>query len=246
MSLTGALTTMYTFCSAPNCTDGNSPNAGLTLASNGWLYGTTYAGGTNQLNGGYGTVFRIASGSGKLTTLYSFCAQSGCTDGANPESLVQASNGNLYGMTRYGGAANDGTIFEITPGGTLTTLDSFDFTDGALPTAGLVQDTSGTLYGTASEGGAGTLGTVFSLSISQGAFVETVPGLGAVGSTVKILGSFPKGATSVTFNGTPATFTNVSAYELSATVPTGAESGTVEVVTPGGTLSSYPPFQVLP
>src|ERR1039457_5768548 len=74
------LTTLYAVCSQTNCTDGIYPSAGLIQAANGDLYGTTYAGGAN--NGG-GTVFKITPG-GTLTTLYSFCSQSGCTDGGSP------------------------------------------------------------------------------------------------------------------------------------------------------------------
>jgi uncharacterized repeat protein (TIGR03803 family) len=125
----GTLSTLYSFCSqgGSNCTDGANPFAGLVQASNGDLYGTTYYGGANF--GGAGTVFKIAP-SGALTTLYSFCAQSNCTDGGSPlAGLVQATNGDLYGTTFYGGVVNTsggyGTIFKITPGGTLTTLHSF-------------------------------------------------------------------------------------------------------------------------
>jgi uncharacterized repeat protein (TIGR03803 family) len=64
---------------------------------------------------------------GTLTTLYSFCAESGCADGSGPlGALVQASNGEIYGTTEYGGAYGLGTAFKITPGGGLTTLFSFD------------------------------------------------------------------------------------------------------------------------
>src|ERR1035438_8758338 len=156
----GTLTTLYSFCSQTNCTDGARPYAGLVQAANGDLYGTTNGGGTN----GLGTVFKITPG-GTLTTLYSFCSQSGCTDGAVPDAgLVQAANGNFYGTTYYGGTNKRGTVFKITPGGTLTTLYSFcsqtNCTDGADPTAGLVQATNGDLYGTAQEGGANGYGTV--------------------------------------------------------------------------------------
>jgi uncharacterized repeat protein (TIGR03803 family) len=94
-----------------------------------------------------------------FTTLYSFCSQSGCADGGYPlAGLVQATNGDLYGTTSKGGAncAPDGcgTIFKISPGGTLTTLHSFDGADGAYPLAGLVQATNGDLYGTTEVGGA--------------------------------------------------------------------------------------------
>jgi len=169
----GKLTTLYSFCGKPNCADGFTPVAGLIQATNGDLYGTTTGGGLyrgNQVNGG--TIFKITPG-GTLTTLYSFCAQTNCTDGLNPiGSLVQASNGNFYGITLYGGAetgsgcaAGCGTIFEFTPAGALTTLYNFcsqpDCTDGepgAYPTA-LIQGSDGNLYGTTAQGGNWNTGT---------------------------------------------------------------------------------------
>jgi uncharacterized repeat protein (TIGR03803 family) len=98
-----------------------------------------------------GTVFKITPG-GTLTTLYSFCSQSGCADGIQPEAgLVQGTDGNFYGTTAFGGANAEGTVFKITPGGTLTTLYSFcsqsGCTDGIEPEAGLVQ-AGGNFYGT--------------------------------------------------------------------------------------------------
>src|ERR1017187_115337 len=164
----GTLTTLYSFCSQTKCTDGADPQAGLVQAANGDLYGTTNTAGAN---GGYdyGTVFKITPG-GTLTTLYSFCSQSGCTDGSTPlAGLVQATDGDFYGATYEGGASNDGTIFKITPGGTLTTLYSFyslsGCTDGAYPPAGLVQAANGDLYGTTYGGGAnGGDRTVFKIT----------------------------------------------------------------------------------
>src|ERR1022692_897031 len=156
----GTLTMVYSFCSQTNCADGAYPEAGLVQAANGDLYGTTYGGGTH----GYGTVFKITPG-GTLTTLYSFCFQSGCTDGVEPRAgLVQAANGDLYGTT-WGGARG-GTIFKITPGGTLTTLDSFCSRSGctAYPYAGLVQAANGDLYGTTTSGGANNSGTIFKIT----------------------------------------------------------------------------------
>jgi uncharacterized repeat protein (TIGR03803 family) len=87
-----------------------------------------------------------------LTTLYSFCAQTGCTDGANPwAGLIQASDGNLYGTTIGGGANDYGTAFQFTLGGTFTALNSFGSDDGS-PYAGLIQATNGNLYGTTAYG----------------------------------------------------------------------------------------------
>jgi uncharacterized repeat protein (TIGR03803 family) len=158
----GTLTTLYTFCSQINCTDGAKPEAGLVQATNGNLYGTTYWGGAN----GYGTIFEITP-AGQLTTLYSFCSQTNCADGAYPQAgLVQGTDGNLYGTTYEGGANGVyGTVFEITPAGQLTTLHSFDyFDDGAYPQAGLVQATNGNFYGTTYWAGANGGGTIFEIT----------------------------------------------------------------------------------
>ena len=252
---TGTLTTLYSFCSKSVCTDGNGPFAGLAQATNGELYGTTVWGGANtnpDFPGGGGTVFKITP-SGTLTTLYRFCSQSGCTDGALPQAaLVQASDGYLYGTTSQEGAnGNYGTVFKITPSGALTTLYSFcsqsGCTDGSMDgntAAGLVQATNGDLYGTTELDGANGDGTVFRLSVGLGPFVETLPTSGKVGAAVKILGTNLTGATSVSFDGTAAVFTVASASEITTTVPNGAATGTVQVVTPSGTLSSNVPFRV--
>ena len=147
-------------------TDGSQPEAALVQASNGDLYGTTTVGGAN----GDGTVFKMTT-NGTLTTLHSFCAQSGCPDGQFPYAgLVQAANTDFYGTTGYGGVNNSGTVFKITPGGTLTTLYNFcslsGCADGSLPEAALVQATNGDLYGTTTYGGANNGGTVFRITPS--------------------------------------------------------------------------------
>ena len=239
----GTLTTLYSFCALPYpCADGANPS-GLVQAIDGNFYGTTGNGGTN---GSYGTVFEITP-SGALTTIYSFCAQSGCTDGTDPlAALVQGTDGRLYGTTAKGGANGDGTVFKITPSGALTTLHSFGGADGFDPMAGLMQATNGEFYGTTADGGANGFGTVFSLSVGLGPFVETQTTSGKVGAAVKILGTDLTGATSVTFNGTAAVFNVVAPSLITATVPAGATTGTVEVVTPGGTLSSNVPYRVKP
>jgi uncharacterized repeat protein (TIGR03803 family) len=172
----GSLITLYSFCSQPNCADGAQPYAGLVQATDGNFYGTTFVGGVDQ--SGAGTIFRITP-SGALTTVYTFCPHfQGCPDGANPEgTLVQATDGNLYGTTEMGGTGRScsggcGVVFKITLSGALTTLYSFNGTDGARPYAGLVQATDGNLYGTTYEGG-GTnndcmngCGTVFKITPS--------------------------------------------------------------------------------
>jgi uncharacterized repeat protein (TIGR03803 family) len=263
----GALTVLYRFCSQINgsgdCTDGANPYSVLVQGTNGNFYGTTAEGGTGAFCPviyGCGTIFEITAG-GTLTTLYSFCSQSGCADGytggnlETPQAaLIQGSDGNLYGTTPYGGTGaacpvdyGCGSIFEFNlTTDTLTTLYNFcsqdDCTDGGEPAAGLMQDTNGTFYGTTSIGNGEVIGTVYSLSTGLGPFVKTQPASGKVGTAVRILGTDLTGATSVTFNGTAAAFTVVSSSEIRTSVPTGATAGYVAVTTPTGTLTTNVPF----
>jgi len=87
-------------------------------------------------------------------------------------------------------------------------------------------------------------GTIFNISVGLGSFLKTLPTSGTVGKGVSILGTDLNGATKVTFHGTSATFTVISGSEITTTVPTGATTGLVKVVTPGGTLPSNVPFRV--
>jgi uncharacterized repeat protein (TIGR03803 family) len=111
--------------------------------------------------------------------------------------------------------------------------------------AGLVQATNGNLYGTTWNGGTDGDGAVFSLSVGLGPFVKTLPHSGGVGAAVTIFGTNLTGATSVSFNGTPAAFDVVSVTAITTTVPAGATTGSVQVTTPGGSLLSGP-FLVVP
>jgi uncharacterized repeat protein (TIGR03803 family) len=79
----------------------------------------------------------------------------------HPGALIQASDGNFYGTTLYGGTSDRGTVFKITPAGVLTTLHNFAYSDGRRPYASLVQGTDGTFYGTALFGGLYDGGGVF-------------------------------------------------------------------------------------
>lgn len=160
----GTFSTFYSFCSHSGCVDGEFPQTGLVQASNGNLYGTTILGGAYNS----GTIFELTL-SGTLTTLYNVCPQSGCPDGNYLyAALIQAKDGNLYGIMQVGGAHGSGTIFKITLSGTLTTLYSFcsqpACADGQYPAAALVQATNGNLYGTSADGGVHGDGTVFSIA----------------------------------------------------------------------------------
>ena len=111
----GALTLLYSFSGT---SDGGNPDTALTLAKDGNFYGTTVGVGF----GNFGTVFKI-SPAGALSTLHSFA---GGSDGAYVAApLIQASDGNFYGISSLGGKGADGTIFRMTPGGDLTTLHQF-------------------------------------------------------------------------------------------------------------------------
>ena len=240
LSTAGALTTLYSFCAESNCTDGDSPRAALTQGSDGNLYGTTAYGLVNDTDAG--TVFKITT-SGVLTTFYGFCAQTTCSDGADPQSqLIQATDGNFYATTIYRGTLNGGTLYKLTPGGTLTVLH--DFPSWRIDVPGVMQATDGNFYGEAQDGTKGYYGIIFKESTGLSPFVETLPTSGVVGAKVTILGTNLTGATTVSFNGTVATYTVVSSSEITTTVPTGATTGTVKVATPTKTLSSNMVFRV--
>jgi uncharacterized repeat protein (TIGR03803 family) len=150
----GAFSTLYSF---PDRAHGTNPNAALLRDASGNLYGTTqYGGDANR-----GTVFKLDP-SGDETVLYSF---SGTPDGAYPQSqLVADADGNLYGTTTEGGAANAGSVFRLTLGGTESVLYNFAGSpDGAYPMAGVVRDASGNLYGTTFRGGSSSTGVVYKI-----------------------------------------------------------------------------------
>ncbi len=262
----GKITYLHDFCSLSGCADGGNPEGALVQASNGNFYGTTSVGGAN----GQGTVFEITP-AGKLTTLYSFCSESGCADGSSPRStLIQATDGNLYGTTEYGGNEYDGvvgycfasygcgTIFAVTTAGKLTTLYSFcaqnGCTDGFFPPAGLTQDTNGIFYGTAPGGGnvncpqqGGGCGTLFSLSTGLGPFVALQTTSGKEGAKIGILGQGFSDSSVVEFGGTAASTIAVTGTSfITATVPAGALTGSVTVTTGSSALTSSRTFNVLP
>jgi uncharacterized repeat protein (TIGR03803 family) len=189
VSTGGALTTLHDF----DYTDGAAPAAGLAMGTDGDFYGTTSVGSATN----YGTVFKMTP-TGVLTTLHSFCPAFNCSDGAQPNTaLVLAKNGEFLGTTYVGGSATCrltaapgcGTVFQITPKGTLTTVYSFNYTDGAEP-SGLVQAPDGNLYGTTANGTSsncfpngcgtvfklapgGTLTTLHNFDFGDGAFPQT-------------------------------------------------------------------------
>jgi uncharacterized repeat protein (TIGR03803 family) len=211
--------------------DGAVPTS-LILGSDGSLYGTTFPGGANQ----QGMVFKL-SPLGVESILYSFTGNGGVAasiDGAGPTSLVQGSDGNLYGTTKAGGMYNEGTVFSITTGGVEAVIYSFsghgglpNSSDGALP-VGLLEGSDHSFYGTTQLGGANNLGTAFNI---------TTNGVEAV---LYSFGGGPTGATSGTDGATPAAgLVQGSDGNFYGTTQTGGanNAGSVFSLTPAGVES---------
>jgi len=154
----GKYTTIHNFNGIP---DGGLPLATMVQAPDGKLYGTASTLGNA---GSYGTVFTITP-EGKYTVVHQF----NNTDGAYPfGGLILGTDGNFYGQTDLGGASNYGafgTVYKMTPSGKVTTLHSFEQTDGDNPISNLVQGTDGNFYGTAAYGGKyPNFGTLFKIT----------------------------------------------------------------------------------
>jgi uncharacterized repeat protein (TIGR03803 family) len=237
----GKVTFLYKF----DQTHGAAPWAALVQASDGNFYGTTSAGGDSN---GDGVIFKI-SPQGKFTLLY---ALNGSVDGKQPSAgLAQVTDGKgntiaLYGATQAGGSKGYGTLFKVSLSGGFTRLYDFDDTTGRTPEITLLQDTTGTLYGETFQGGSDGAGVFYSFDDKLPAFVSLVPTSGKVGDPVEILGQGFNGTTAVSFNGKAAKFNVVSGTYLTATVPSGASSGSVTVKTPSSTLTSNHVFVVTP
>jgi uncharacterized repeat protein (TIGR03803 family) len=162
ISSNGTFNSLYSFAREKSAhltnADGATPSYALVLGTNGNFYGTAVAGGTN----GYGTVFQITH-QGKMTVFYSF---SNSVDGAAPRaSLLQFTNGILYGTTTSGGSNGYGTVFAVTAAGKVTPIYSFtNGLDGATPEAALIKGNDGKLYGTCTAGGTNGTGTIFRIT----------------------------------------------------------------------------------
>ncbi len=278
----GELTTLYSFCPQGKspCPDGSVPSAALVQGSDGNFYGTTATGGTGSgcpqaATVGCGTLFKMTP-AGALTTLYNFCSQGGsnCTDGFDPiAALTAGSDGNFYGATfsgvnpSYCNGDGCGTLFRITPSGTLTTIYSFcssggsACTDGQQPYAGVIQSDTGVFYGTTTLGGASDLGTIYTvttspalaapvqLSLSQS---QIDPGssatlswkvLNAFSTTMQQCAAFVKNSTpgAGTWSGIqPGTYSSsTKLYSGSATITPTANGTYTYVLTCGGQESGF-------
>jgi uncharacterized repeat protein (TIGR03803 family) len=184
LTTNGSLTALVNFTGTNGTNLGASPlgAGGLVLGKDGNFYGVTRYGGTNVTGSvgvgtnGCGTIFKMTPG-GTFTTLVNFTGTNGAAPGAGPTGgLLQWTDGNFYGTTRYGGTNDEGTIFKMTTNGTFASLLSFlplvpngDTTNGnfgtnatgAQPINALVPGSDGNLYGSAPIGGLGGEGTVF-------------------------------------------------------------------------------------
>jgi uncharacterized repeat protein (TIGR03803 family) len=234
---------LHVFSGYPS--DGSFPEGVLVQGNDGNFYGVTYQGGANNL----GTIFVVSPSGDYHKDVHDFAGVP--TDGTGPlAALTLGSDGNLYGTTIYGGKNNYGAIFQFTPSSGNETV-RYDFcskpgcVDGILPETPLVQHTNGIFYGNTSGNSYG--GSVFySLDMGLGPFTRLGTSSGTVGERVEFQGQGFTGTERVLFNGVPATFRVVSDTELTATVPAGATTGFVSILSPGGTLSSNSMFFVAP
>ena len=188
----GKESVVYSFAGG---SDGIGPLASLILDRAGNLYGTTEYGGYDGNafcgDGGCGTVFKVTP-DGKESVLYAFL---GDRDGTFPLGPVaRDKQGNLYGMTTYGGAYGDGAVFKLAPDGTKTELYSMQTGTGGIPLGGIVLDRQGNLYGTA-QGDVG--GVAFEL---------------ATDGTYTILHAFSGGADGRFLSGNLTLDTNANVY----------------------------------
>jgi uncharacterized repeat protein (TIGR03803 family) len=219
----GTFSNIYNF--APSV--GSYPVAGLTAATDGYLYGSTTSGGSN----GFGTIFRITT-NGVLTTLYGFP-----THADQPQAaLVQASDGALYGSTAVGGATNLGSVFRITTNGVFSQLYVFYGGNGANPAAPLIQGTDGNLYGTTAYGG-----TAFQPGVAYSGF-GTVFQMTTAGSNNTL--RFFQGTDGTTPSGPLLQGADGALYGTTAYGPTnaGPGNGVVFRVTTNGAMVSLPLF----
>jgi hypothetical protein len=144
----------------------------------------------------------------------------------------------------YGAA--ESSIYRITPNGDLTVIYNVPSSVGfAGYITGLGQYTSGLLFATTIYGGQSGYGAILFIDAGLAPFVKAQPGSSGAGSPVTIIGAGLAGATAVTFGGAPAVFQIISDYAISATVPAGATSGAIQVVTPQGAVSTDVPFNIL-
>jgi hypothetical protein len=162
---------LYNFCSLGRCADGQFPTALAQDDAGDLIGGTTF--GPHKpgcVKKACGTIFKFAPGTGTLTTLYTFCSQTDCSDGGGPAGPIRIlDNGDLVGVAASGGdtsnTSNGGGVLYRLSGATLSVLHDFcgsaGCTDGVSPNGGVVIDSLGRIFGTTALGGDAAEGTVF-------------------------------------------------------------------------------------
>lgn len=162
------------------------------------------------------------------------------------DSLLQASDGNLWGVF---GNSPSVSIFAITTSGSLVQNINM-LVQGVVPFAQLMQGSDGKLYGGGNDLNNGSKTVIYAIDAGLPPPVPSIAGFrpvsGLVGSEVVVSGGNYVGATGVTLNGVSASFVVNASGVISATVPSGANSGPIQVTTPGGTVTSQTDFTVLP
>ena len=241
ISTAGKEALVYAFKNDP---DGANPYTNLIQGLDGNYYGTTEFGGTAQR----GTVFKLTP-KGVETVLYSFPNQ---TDGAYPQlPLTQGPDGILYGAATdcAGGGCAQAGLFDINTKGVYDTLYLYPLvcSNCAQPYAPLLLSTNGTFYSTTFQGGDASSGSFYSLSTTYAPFVSLLPATGTESAQTGILGQGFSKSSVVKFGGTPVTKAQLTGSTfILATVPAGALTGTVTVTTGATTLTSNATFKVKP
>ena len=223
--------------------DGTNPAGPVMQGVDGKLYGTTVWQGTAD----QGTVFSMTTSGGGYKVLHSFQA----SEGSNPYAgLVQGSNKFLYGVAARGGAKGIGTLFKVsTTGKNFTVLHDFDTPSGDTPFETPMLHTNGIIYGLTQHGGSPNTpyGVIYSFDDGLKPFASLVVlSSGKVGDSVGILGQGFTSATGVQFGTGPGTFTVVSDTYMIASPTTGATTGQVTVLEPGGNLVTPQTYSVIP
>jgi uncharacterized repeat protein (TIGR03803 family) len=249
----GRLTVIYGF----DCTStvGCGPSDGVTMGSNGKLYGTTGSGGTNS----NGTIYSMTTSGKDVEVLHNINNNTEgdnnfAAGGEDTENLLfESSDGNFYGANWGGGSGNQGGLYELTSKDVFSGflfLDETNDTLGDNPYSPLMQHTNGIIFGTTNGNGENeAAGVFFSLNIGASPFVSLVTPVyaGKENTQIGILGQGFSSKSVVKFGGTAATTKELAGSTfILAAVPAGALTGKVTVTTGSTTLSTTAIYKITP